>query len=170
MLASLQWVDLAIAIIILISSLISLKRGFFREAISLVIWLLAVVVSIMFHEQLSVLIQPYLESPSLRKVLSIISLFILCLLVGGIVSLLMSQLIKLTGMTGTDRLFGVVFGALRGVIVVVVLLMVGQNMLPVHEEAWWHQSLVIPHFLRLEAWTISMVMKLKEFVLPLLNV
>lgn len=169
MLASVVWIDWALAAIVLVSALISLKRGFFREALSLVIWVMAVVISLMFHEQLAVWLQPYVDSPSLRKVCAIAGLFTLCLLLGGLVSFIVAQLIKMTGLTGMDRLLGMIFGALRGVIVVVVLLMVVQQLLPVTQEIWWQHSLLIPHFLRLENWTVSVAFAIRDLIMPLLQ-
>lgn len=173
MLLSLNWLDWVLLAIVVISTLISLKRGFFREALSLVIWVLAVFISVVFADHLAVTIKPWLaphvESPSLLKVIAIVSMFVLCLLVGGLLSLLLSQLIRLTGLSGTDRLLGTVFGALRGALLVLVLLMVGQKLLPLSQEFWWQQSSLVPHFLRLESWTVSMAVQLRDWLLPLLG-
>ena len=169
MLETLNWLDWAILAIILVSTLISVKRGFFREALSLFIWLFAIVASVMFSDQLAVLLQPHIDSPSLAKLLAMVCLFVLSLIVGGIVSLLLSQLIRFTGLSGTDKLLGTVFGALRGVLVVIVTLMIARNMLPLEQESWWKASLVAPHFLRMETWMVSMATELKDMVLPLIN-
>jgi membrane protein required for colicin V production len=53
------------------------------------------------------------------------------------------------------------------VIVIVVLLIVGQNILPLHQEQWWHQSQLIPHFLMLESWTVSTALYLRDLIVPL---
>ena len=166
-----NWLDWVLLVVIAISSLISLKRGFFREALSLIIWVIAVAVAVIFSEPMAAFLQPYLQphvtSPSLLKVIAIVLLFIVCLLVGGLCSLLLSQLIRLTGLTGTDRLLGTVFGALRGILLVLVILMVGQKLLPLPQENWWQQSTLIPHFLRLESWTVSTAIQLRDWLLPL---
>lgn len=168
-LAAFQWVDWVITVIVVISTLISLQRGFFREALSLVIWVFAVIVSVVFHEQLAILLQTTIESPSLRKATAIICLFVLCLIVGGLLSLVIKQLIKLTGLTGTDRLLGMIFGCLRGIVIVIILLMIGKNLLPIQDEIWWERSVLLPHVTRLESWTVSMGIHLRDILLPLLN-
>ncbi len=171
MLFSLSGLDWVLVAIIVISSLISLKRGFFREALSLIIWMLAIIIAMVFSDPLAALLKPFVEphitSPSLLKVVAIVLMFVMCLLVGGLCSLLLSQLIRLTGLTGTDRLLGTIFGALRGTLVVLVLLIVGQKLLPLSQEIWWQQSTLIPHFLRLEAWTVSTAIQLRDWLLPL---
>ena len=164
----LQWVDWAIAAIVLVSTLISFKRGLFREALSLVIWTLAVIISIVFHEQLSAVLSPYIESVSLRKVADISSLFVICLIVGGLVSLLVSQLIKITGLSGIDRLLGMIFGLLRGIVVVIVIILIARNLFPLQEEVWWDKSVLLPHILRLEAWTVTAAAEIRDLIMPLM--
>lgn len=164
-----SWVDWVLLAIVALSALLSLTRGFLREVLSLAIWIAASVLSIMFHEKLAVLLQPHIGSPSLTKIAAIGLLFVLCLIMGGLISFVLSKLIKVTGLTATDRLLGTVFGALRGVVVIVVILMVGRRMLPLDQEQWWQQSVLIPHFSRLEEWVVQAALALKELVMPFLS-
>ena len=168
-----NWLDWVLLAIVVVSSLISLKRGFFREALSLVIWVVSVGIAIVFADAMAAFLlphlQPHITSPSLLKVIAIVLLFIMSLIIGGLCSLLLSQLVRLTGLTGTDRLLGTVFGALRGVLVVLVLLMVSQKILPLAQESWWQHSALVPHFLRLESWTVSTATQLRDWLLPLVE-
>ncbi|CAA0091036.1 Colicin V production protein [BD1-7 clade bacterium] len=169
MLETLSWLDWAIIAIILVSTLISVKRGFFKEALSLFIWIFAVVASVMFADQLAVVLTPYIDSASLAKIAAMAILFILSLVVGAIISMLMSQLIKITGLSGTDRVLGMVFGALRGVLVVLVVLMIGKHVLPLEQESWWQASVIAPHLNRMETWMVTMATQLRDMVLPLVS-
>ena len=147
-----NWADWAIVAIITISSLLSIKRGFVKEAISLAIWALAFFVSVAFHERLAVLLQSSISSASLRYLVSFVSLFAATLIVGAMVKHLASELVKMTGLRGTDRLFGMAFGCVRGIIVVMALLILSPMVIPVNNDSWWQQSLLIPHFLLIEHW------------------
>ena len=167
---SFNWADWLIIAVIFLSALISLKRGFVKEILSLFIWLFAVILSVMFHEQLATLLAPYIESPSLRKLAALFSLFVLCLFIGGFFNFMLSNLVHWTGLTGTDRLLGTIFGALRGVIVLVVLIMMSLTILPLDQEAWWQASTLIPHFQRMESWVMTQGLAIRDFVLPLLSV
>lgn len=162
-----NWMDWVLLAVVAVSALISLKRGFLREALSLVIWFASIILSLMFYKPLAQLLQPYIESPSLQQLAAIIGLFVTCLVIGGLLSFLLSQLVAVSGLGGTDRLLGMVFGALRGVVVVVVVLMIGKKMLPLDQELWWQQSMLLPHFLRLETWTVSAALYLKDLLVPL---
>ncbi len=167
--SSLNWVDWFIAVVVVLSTLLSLKRGFFREALSLVIWFFALVVSFSFHDQMSVLLQDYIVSESLRKVAGMAGLFVICLLIGGLFSFLVTQLIEFTGLSTFDRLLGMFFGFMRGVVMVLVVLIILRNTLPVYHETWWMNSIFIPHVMRMESSIMLLIMYVRNLVLPLVN-
>ncbi len=148
----LNWADWTIVVIITLSCLLSIKRGFVKEAFSLAVMVLAFFIAVAFHERLAVLLQNTIEGVSLRYLLSFAALFAATLVVGSMVKHLLGELVKMTGLSGTDRLFGMVFGLLRGGIVVMALLIMLPMLVPVNEDSWWQQSLFIPHFLLIEQW------------------
>ncbi len=143
-------VDWAIIAIIAISTLISLKRGFVKEALSLLIWIIAGAVAWMFGGSLSVYLESYIQTPSMRVIAGCGILFVATLLVGAMLNFLIGELIRVTGLSGTDRFLGMVFGAARGGLLVVValgLLSLG----PVQE------SRLIPRFLLVADWSKNLV-------------
>jgi membrane protein required for colicin V production len=84
-------------------------------------------------------------------------LFIVTLLVGALVNYLIGELIRVTGLSGTDRLLGMVFGAARGGLLVVVL--VGLlSLAPVQQDPWWRQSALLPHFLMVADWSKNLIL------------
>ena len=147
-----NWADWVLLGIVGFSCLISLKRGFFKEAISLGIWALAFFVAVSFHESLAVLLEGVISSVSLRYLAAFGLLFGMTLIVGSMVNHLFSELVKMTGLSGTDRVLGIVFGLARGVIIIMALLIFLPMLLPVRDELWWKQSLLIPQFLLMETW------------------
>ena len=129
-------------------------RGFFREVLSLVAWILAVFLSVSFTPQLSILLENQVVNDSLRVLISFVSLFISTLIVASLVNFLVSHLVKKTGFSGTDRMIGVVFGLARGgVIVAVIVLAIGFTTIPT--ETWWQESLLLEHFQTLAVWMKS---------------
>ena len=151
-----NWADWTMVAIIGASSLISITRGFVKEAISLAIWVLAFFVAVAFHERLAVLLQNTIESASLRYMVSYSALFAATFIVGSMVKHLIGELVKITGLSGADRLFGMAFGVTRGAIIVMALLILLPMGFPVDQDIWWQQSLLIPHFLLVEQWSKDM--------------
>lgn len=154
-------VDWAIIAIIVISALISLKRGFVKEALSLLTWVIAGVVAWMFGGSLSQYLVSYIETPSARIIAGCTILFVATLLVGAMVNFLISELIRVTGLSGTDRFLGMVFGAARGGLLVVVavgLLSLG----PVQQDQWWQQSKLMPQFLLVADWSKNLILGLSS--------
>ena len=145
------WLDILILGIILLSALISLVRGFVREAFSLAVWVLAFWVSWSFFRDLEVPLQAWIESPTVRLGVAFAALMIATLVVGGLVNFLIIQLVERTGMSGSDRLIGMVFGAARGVLLVAVLVLLA-GLTPMPEEDWWLESGLVGYFQELSYW------------------
>ncbi|CAD5109751.1 CvpA family protein [Zestomonas carbonaria] len=151
------WFDWAIIAIIVVSSLISLRRGFVKEALSLVTWIVAGVVAWMFGGALAGHLTEFIDTPSARVITACALLFIVTLLVGALVNFLIGELIRVTGLDGTDRVLGMVFGAARGALLVVVA--VGLlSLAPVQQDSWWQQSTLLPHFLMVADWSKTLIL------------
>lgn len=140
-----NWVDVVILGIIGTSALISLARGFVREALSIAVWIAAFVLARYLSAPLALVLAPYIESPTLRIGAAFAIVFVGVLLLGALLNYLAALLVGSTGLTGTDRSLGVVFGAGRGVLVVaVLLLLLGLSDVP--REAWWQESVLVRGF------------------------
>jgi len=115
------WADWAIFAIIVISALISVMRGFVREALSLMVWLIAMIVSMTFYQQVATWLTGLIEMPALRLAVARTGLFIVVLIAGGIINSLITKLVKMTGLSGVNRWLGMLFGTVRGLIGVLVI-------------------------------------------------
>lgn len=144
--------DWAIVAIVLISSLLSLKRGFVKEALSLGAWVAAFFIATAFSDRLATVLVAVIDNPSLRHVTSYAILFVGTLMMGTLISYLFAKVVKATGLSGADRLMGTVFGMVRGVVIVLVLIVVARALVPVEQEQLWQGSSLIPHFLLVENW------------------
>ncbi len=145
-----NWADWVIVAIIALSCAISLIRGFIKEALSVAIWLTAFGIATWFSPKLAPLLAAYIDAISLRQMAAFAALFIATLLVGGAVNYLLSTLVKATGLSGTDRLLGVLFGFIRGFVIIMVIVLYLPQMVPVDQDEWWNDSSLIPHFLSFE--------------------
>lgn len=148
MLEQLNWADYAILAILLVSIVVSFSRGFLREALSIVVWVAAVVVATAYAEPVASRLLDYIAVPSVRLAAGFLLLLVATLIVGGLVSSLVGRLVEGTDLGGTDRLLGIVFGLVRGVVVVVILVLVA-SLTPLPQDPWWSQSALLPRFVDL---------------------
>jgi membrane protein required for colicin V production len=145
------WIDYGILGLVALSAVVGLLRGFIREAFSLLVWILAVWVGLTFSHDFAPLLEKQIPVPSVRIAAAFAALFILTLLVGGLVSYLLTQLVQLTGFTGTDRMLGLLFGVARGALLVSVLVLLA-GITPLPNDPWWKESVLIPPFQKLALW------------------
>lgn len=146
--AVIDWVILAV---LAISALISLKRGFVKEALSLAAWVLAFVVARMFSANLATLLAGTVETESLRWIIAFAVLFIGTVVIGALLSHLVVQFVHATGLTGTDRIFGMFFGLVRG-LVILVAVVYGLQLTVAPNDAWWQESTIIPYLSTVADW------------------
>ena len=145
------WFDIIILVVILISALISLVRGFVKESISLATWLVAGFLALSYYMVLADLLHAYIESPTISQVTAFAILFITTLIVGAIINFMISQIVDKTGLSGTDKTLGVVFGAARGVLIVSMIVLFA-GLTPMPSESWWQESILVDHFMRVALW------------------
>lgn len=148
------WVDYLVVGIILISAGISIVRGFIKEVLSLISWIVSFWVALVFHPHLATLLTDYISAPSIRMFSAFFVLFVVTLVLGALINSLISQLVEKTGLTGTDRSLGVVFGLLRGIVIVTLLTLIA-GMTPMPSDSWWQNSLLLEQFEKLAVWARS---------------
>ena len=148
--------DWVLTTIILISCFFGLWRGFAKELIALASWIAAFFVARLFAVKLSYFLTSLTENNALRLLIAFIALFAATLIVGALINNIFSRLVQATGLTSTDRLFGMVFGLVRGALVVIILVSL-LSISPLSHDIWWRQSQLIPHFLLLEEWFYKLI-------------
>jgi len=143
--------DFIVLGIIGISIVVSIMRGFVKEALSLAGWLAALWISMTFSSGMAELFGTSIKDPTLRLLAAFITLFVLSLVVFAIVNFFATQLVQRTGMSGVDRTIGVVFGFLRGILLVTIIVMLlGLTTLP--KETWWDESFFMFRFEAIATW------------------
>jgi len=143
--------DFIVLGIIFISIIISLMRGFVKEALSLTGWLVSLWVAMTFSSGMAELFGNSIKDPTLRLLAAFISLFVLSLIIGAIINFFAIQFVQRTGLTGVDRTIGAVFGFLRGILLVTIIVMLlGLTTLP--KESWWDESFFMFRFEVIATW------------------
>lgn len=129
--------DYAVIGIMLVSLLLGLWRGLVYEVLSLLGWPLAFVLSRMFAADIEPLLPVSQEAA--RGALAYALVFIAALVIWGVLVWMFAKLIRAVGLGVLDSLLGGVFGLLRGVLVILVLVwLAGMSDLP--EQALWREA------------------------------
>ena len=110
--------------IIALSGLIAFFRGFVQETLSLLLWIIAFAAAMFLNAYLDPYFINYIDSPEIRRILTIITVFVGIIFVGGLLIRFLRGLVHWSGMGGLDRLLGVLFGFLRGMLLIVVIYLV----------------------------------------------
>lgn len=141
----LQWVDIAIIAVISLSVLTGLFRGFVKELVALCVWIMAIWFAFNYSQILDPWLQSYIHDQSIRTAVAFIIILFAILLLGGIVNALLSFILKRTGLSGTDKTLGMLFGFMRGVFIV-ALIMVAVKMTSLPYQQYSEQSPIYARF------------------------
>lgn len=137
--------DIVIVLVVGASAVFGAMRGLLKEVVALAIWGAAVLLGIAFGETVGTSIGLDEMLPRLANGIGFAVVVVVVLVVGALFQRLLKALVQATGLSGTDRTLGLVFGALRGVVVVVFGLVAlraygGQS-------GWWSDSRLAEHLL-----------------------
>ena len=139
--------DVVMGIVIVVSAVFGLMRGLVREVLSLVIWVSALLLGIAFADSMAAMLGLDLGA-GLQTAIGFAIVFVAVLVAGALAQRFLGGLVESTGLTGTDRTLGLVFGTLRGAAVVLVALIL---LRPFAESRdWWAESLIAPPLLSFE--------------------
>lgn len=150
MLHDLNWIDYVIIGLIAGSILLGIIRGFVREAMSLVTWVAALAIGILYCEPLASHFTR-ISVVSVRYVLAFIVLALSVLIIGGIISHIIVRIIRLTGFGVTDRIIGTVFGFARGAAIIAVIVLIGDKH-GLQKDKVWQSSILIPKVQPVSLW------------------
>jgi len=113
--------DWFILIVLIASGIISFARGFTKEILSLFLWLAAFIAAISLEYLATPKINEFIGNEEISKIISYIVVFLIFIFIGGMIIKFISKLIKWSGASGFDRFLGVMFGLIRGSIVLFVI-------------------------------------------------
>ena len=113
--------DWFILIVLVASGVIAFARGFTKEFLSLFLWLASFIAAISLEYLATPKINEFIGNEEVSKIISYITVFVIFIFLGGIVIKFISKLIKWSGASGFDRFLGVLFGLIRGLIVLFVI-------------------------------------------------
>ncbi len=136
--------DYLIIATVVISAAVGLLRGLLREVIALITWIVAAFVAWHFAGLLEPHLGGLLAREEVRPWAARLILFAAVLLLGYAVGAILGYFVRLSLLTGVDRFLGLLFGLLRGVLIVGVAVIVCETV-QLDTESWWHESVLVPY-------------------------
>jgi membrane protein required for colicin V production len=158
-------IDIVIALAIVVSVIVGFVRGFVKEAISIAALLIAIWAALHFGSDAGNLSESWLSSDALQEWFGRALVFTVILALGGLIGWGISKLVRLSVLSGTDRMFGMLFGFFRGVLLVGVFVIGGQYA-NFSDDPWWQRSSLIPYGVVVADWIRVMAPKGADLLLP----
>ena len=137
-------VDYIILAILILSAIMGLVRGLLREAIAVITWFLAIVLAWSFASSLEPHLGGVLIGSPLRIWAARVIIFVGVLLVGGAVATVLGHYVRVSMFAGMDKFLGLVFGRIRGGVIVGAFTIAVQA-LRMDEDAAWQRSKLMPY-------------------------
>jgi membrane protein required for colicin V production len=148
--------DVLILLVLVGSTLIGLLRGFVREAVSLAFWIVAIWSAWRFGPVVEPHLGGLMADPKVAPWVGRLVILMLVLLVGWVLGMLLSYFTRSVGLGPLDRVVGLIFGVVRGM-VLVGLMIIGGELLQLNQEEWWHRSKLVPYGESVGDWLRAMV-------------
>lgn len=149
-------IDYVLLGVLVLSALLGALRGLVAEVLSLVAWIGAFWLAFVYGADVAKLFETrnvamHVQDPAARLFIAYALVFVAAIVIGGMVTWVVSKLVRSIGLGGVDRLFGLLFGVMRGIALGCVLVLVlGFSGLPQQEA--WQVSPLIPEFQRGAQW------------------
>jgi membrane protein required for colicin V production len=137
--------------VVLASAVIGIVRGFVKESLSLLSWVIAIWAAARFGAAAAGWLSSWIADPVIRLWAGRLLVLIGALVIGSIVGAVIGHLVNHSVLTGTNRVLGMFFGLARGVLVAALGVLVLQ-MAGFEQEPWWGESQLVPHVAPLGEW------------------
>lgn len=158
-------IDILIAIVLIFSVIVGVVRGFVKEAISITALLLAIWAALNLGPGVGEISESWLSSKELQVWFGRILVFVLILAIGGLIGWGLAKLVRLSVLSGIDRLVGGFFGAARGVLFVALFILAAE-FAEFDNDSWWKKSKLLPHFEVVAEWIMVMAPQGYDLLVP----
>lgn len=146
-----SWLDTILIVIVILSALFGVLRGFVREVLSLAGWFLSFFIALTFSGDLAVYFENSITRYDVRVGAAFVVLFLIILIISMVINRLMSKLVRLTGLGLVDRLIGFGFGVVRGEVIATILVFLC-GITPLATEPAWNESFMVGYSEQLIDW------------------
>ncbi|MDF2529733.1 MAG: Colicin production protein [Gammaproteobacteria bacterium] len=146
-----NWIDLGIILLIGTSVIFGFVKGFFRSVVSVLTWIAAIAISMHYGPSISDKFSKVSSQQDTRLIMAYVVLFMAVILLGLVVKIIMEAIISFTGLSLVDRALGALFGVVRGIFVVTLVVFL-LSLSSIAAKDVWKQSKLVPYFMDIASW------------------
>jgi membrane protein required for colicin V production len=141
-----NWLDLGVIGIVVLSAVFAFARGFVREALSIVAWVGAAAITLYGFNWAYAHAEPYIHNPLLSQMVAGFGLFVGSLIILTMLTGILARLVQATGLTLIDRTLGFIFGLARGAFLVcLAYLLLDMSVQPNDRPPWIRDAKSTPY-------------------------
>jgi len=148
-----DWIIIAV---VTISCAIGVWRGFLREAISLATWVIGLWLAWTFSSAVEPMLGGLLSGPDVKVWVARLIILVLVVLAGNLVGFIVTKAVRYSPFGAADRVLGLLFGLLRGALLIGIGVILGE-LVELDGESWWKESAVLPYTEFLGDWVRALV-------------
>ena len=142
-----NWLDLVIILIVLLSAAAGFKRGFIRIGIGFVAVVVGFILAAWFYGLAAHAVAPYVATRAFANIIGFLVIFACVMALGALLTMVMTKLFNIVGLSWLDRVAGGTFGLVRGALVATILVMLFAAFTPGRAPAAIVQSEIAPHLI-----------------------
>lgn len=133
--------DYAVLAVMALSAMLGLWRGVVSEMLALLAWLAGFFAARTWGGAAADALATWLRDPALRQILGFVAMFAATLLLFAVVRFVVTRLLRAVGLGLVDRFLGMLFGLMRGLLIVLAGVLIG-GMTEMPRQAWWHEAIL----------------------------
>ena len=150
-----HWIDIAILAVLGLTLLFGLWRGLINELFSIASWIAAVLMARIFSSDVGTWLSGSIDSEPMLLLASWAIPFLGTFIVMNLIRMVVKSMVDLVGLKPVDRLFGGVFGLVKGALIITAVVLVTQLAMNKPSTAFQSDSRFLPHFQELSLWLLE---------------
>jgi membrane protein required for colicin V production len=133
--------DVVVLLIVVLSIAISVIRGLVREVLSLASWIGAFFVARFGATVVASWLPGWISHPGVRLAVGFVLVMVAAVLLFSLISMQIVKVVKITGLQGTDRALGGLFGFARGLVIAVIAVLIA-GLTPLPKGRYWQEAML----------------------------
>jgi membrane protein required for colicin V production len=139
-----NWIDLTLAVLMIVSIISGLKLGFARTAIGLLSSILALVFGLRYYRAVAVSLRPHISQSPAADIAGFLIVFVGIIMLGEVITGMLSRFIRSTDLVWLDRTLGGAFGVVRGLLFGAIMIWCLMALMPVSPKLVLSESRLAP--------------------------